>query len=86
MSRLITASERIEKARALIEDARKLERSAESPWQDFTYAAEVKDLLRQARELLKFISYTSGVVEETKAEAKAVQVEIAQAEQELLHP
>jgi ribonuclease D len=86
MSRLIPAAERIEKARALIEKARKLERSPEDPWQDFSYTAQVKDLLRQARELVKFIAYTSGVAAELKAEAKAIAGETEQVEKELLHP
>jgi len=86
MSRLIPAAERIAKAHALIEKARTLERSQEDPWQDFSYTAQVKDLMRQARELIKFIAYTSGVSTEIKAEAKALFGEIDQAEQELLHP
>jgi len=86
MSRLITSAERITKARALIQKARELKRSEEGEWQDFSYTAQVKDLLRQARELLKFIAYTSGIPAETKAETKAVQAEIDQTEQELLHP
>ncbi len=86
MSRLIPAAERIAKAHALIEKARTLERSQEDPWQDFSYTAQVKDLMRQARELIKFIAYTSGISAEIKAEAKALFEEIDQAEQELLHP
>jgi 23S rRNA pseudoU1915 N3-methylase RlmH len=85
MSRLITASERIVKARTLIDQARKLERSQEDPWQDFSYAAQVKDLMRQGRELIKFIGYTSGISEEIKEEAKVVFTELDQTEQELLH-
>ena len=86
MSRLITASERIAKARGLILQARALERSQEIGWQDFSYTAQVKDIMRQARELLKFIAYTSGISSAVKEEAKLVQSEIDEAEQELLHP
>jgi hypothetical protein len=86
MSKLITATERIVKARELIEKARKLERLPDKGWQDFSYTAEVKDYMRKAREMIKFIGYTSGVSAETKAEAKVVFDEIDQAEQELLHP
>jgi ABC-type Na+ transport system ATPase subunit NatA len=85
MSRLIPSAERIVKARQLIEKARNLERSEEEGWQDFSYTAQVKDFLRQAREMIKFISYTSGISAEIKAEAKVVYTEIDQAEQELLH-
>ena len=85
MSRLISATERITKARALIEKTRQLERAPEDPWQDFSYTAQVKDLLRQGRELIKFIGYTSGIPADTKDEAKKVFGEIDQADQELLH-
>ena len=85
MTKLITAAERIEKARGFIEKAQKLERSEEAGWLDFSYTAQVKDLLRQAKEMIKFIGYTSGISNETKDEAKKVYEEIAEAEKELLH-
>ena len=85
MSRLITSAERIEKAQQLIEKARAMERPAEGPWKDFTYTAQIKDLMRLARELRKFIPYTSGVPAETKEQAKELQKEIDKAEMELLH-
>jgi ABC-type Na+ transport system ATPase subunit NatA len=85
MTKLITATERIEKARGFIEKARKLERSEEVGWLDFSYTAQVKDFLRQAKEMIKFIGYTSGIPNETKEEAKKVYEEIAAAEKELLH-
>jgi hypothetical protein len=86
MSRLVTAAERIEKARALIEKAHKLPRAEKDPWQDFSYTAQVKDLMRQAREWIKFIGYTSGVSAEIKAEAKSILAETELVEKELLHP
>lgn len=85
MTKLITAAERIEKARGFIEKAQKLERSEEAGWLDFSYTAQVKDLLRQAKEMIKFIGYTSGVAAETKEDAKRVFEEITAAEKELLH-
>lgn len=85
MSKLITAAERIAKARDFIEKARKLERSQDAGWLDFSYTAQVKDYLRQAREIIKFIGYTAGIPEETKVEAKKIQDEITEAEKELLH-
>ena len=39
----------------------------------------------EARDLIKFIGYTSGVAAEVKADSKAVANEIEQAEKELLH-
>jgi len=53
MSRLIPAAERIMKARELIRKARDLPVPAEGGRADFSYIAQVKDYLRQARELVK---------------------------------
>ncbi len=52
MSRLITAAERIKRARALIKQARVLPVPAETGKYDLSYIAQVKDLLRQARDLV----------------------------------
>ena len=54
MPRLIPASERIKRARAFIQKARKLPLPADGNKYDLTYIAQVKDLLRQARDLVKF--------------------------------
>lgn len=85
MSRLITAAERLEKARQLMQKARDLPIPEGMGWADFSYAAEIKDLMRQGRELIKFIAYTSGISSETKTDAKLVAQEIDQTEKELLH-
>lgn len=85
MARLITAAERITLARKLIENARQVPLPQEQGWADFSYTAKVKDLLRQARDMIKFIGYTTGLSAETKAEAKIVAGEIDQAESDLLH-
>lgn len=85
MAKLITAAERIERARKLIQEARDYPIPPDTGWTDFSYTAQVKDLLRQARELIKFIGYTSGISPEVKAESKAVATEIEQAEDELIH-
>jgi len=85
MSRLIPAAERLERARKMIEKAREIPIPEEMGWADFSYAAQVKDLMRQARELIKFIPYTSGIPAEVKEDTKKVAQEIEQAEQELLH-
>jgi len=86
MSRLITAADRIKKARALIEEARQLPRPADAGWENFSYTARVKDLLRQARDLVKFIPNSAGATPEIKSEATAVIAESEQAEREILHP
>ncbi len=85
MSRLITAVERLERARKLMQKAREIPIPEGMGWADFSYSAQIKDLMRQARELIKFIPYTSGLSPETKADAKTVALEIDQTEKELLH-
>jgi hypothetical protein len=86
MAKLITAAERIDRSRKLIQQARDYPLPDEGVgWMDFSYAAQVKDLLRQAREMIKFISYTSGLSNEVKEESKVVFSEIEQADKELLH-
>lgn len=85
MSKLITAAERITLARDLIQQARDYPIPEDAGWVDFSYTAQIKDLMRKARELIKFIGYTSGVSAEVKGESKAVSLEIDQAENELLH-
>lgn len=84
MAKLIPAAERITKARALIQKARDLPVPAELGRGDFSYVAKVKDLLRQARDLVKFISYQVGAPAEIKDEAAAVIRETEQAEREIL--
>lgn len=85
MPRLIPASERIVRARALVQKARDLPVSAEGGWQDFSYVAQVKDILQQARDLIKFIPYTPSASAETKAEVAQLFREADQAEKEILH-
>jgi hypothetical protein len=85
MSRLIPATERILRARGLIQQARDLPVPAEGGRGDFSYIAQVKDLLRQARDLIKFISLTPSATSEMKEEVKKIYREAEQAEQEILH-
>lgn len=84
MPRLIPAAERITRARALIQKARDLPAPTDTGWQDFSYVAQVKDLLRQARDLVKFIAYSPSASEDLKAEAATVIEETAAAEKEIL--
>jgi hypothetical protein len=85
MSRMIPASERIKKARALIQQARDLPVPAEGGRYNFAYIAEVKDLLRQARDLIKFIPNTPTATPEIKDEVARIFQEADQANQEILH-
>ena len=86
MAKMIPATERIARARKLIQQARDLPVPQEGLGRsDFSYIAQIKDLLRQARDLVKFIPQTAGVSAEMKAEVKKVYEEIEQADREILY-
>jgi hypothetical protein len=85
MARLIPAAERIIRARKLIQQARELPVPTEEGRTDFSYIAHVKDLLRQARDLIKFIPLTPSATAEMKEEVKRIYQESDQANQEILH-
>jgi hypothetical protein len=85
MSRLIPAAERIVRARALIEQARHLPVPSGFGKSDLSYIAGVKDLLQQARDLVKFIPYTPSATAEMKNEVKKIFAEADQANKEILH-
>lgn len=84
MAKLIPASERIERARALIQKARDLPVPEGLGKYELSYIAGVKDLLRQARDLVKFIPMRAGVSAEMKAEVQKVFAEADQANREIL--
>lgn len=84
MAKLIPAAERIVRARKLIQKARDLPVPAEGGKYDFSYVAQVKDYLRQARDMVKFISLTPTATAEMKAEVKNIYAEAEQADRELL--
>ena len=85
MSRLILAVERVRRARLLIQKARDLPVPTEGGRSDFSYVANVKDLFRQARDLIKFISMTPSASAEIKEDVKRVYQEIEEADRDLLH-
>lgn len=86
MAKLIPASERIIRARKLIQQARDLPVPQTGLGKsDFSYIANVKDLLRQARDMVKFIPQTAGVSTEMKAEVKKIYEEADQADREILY-
>jgi hypothetical protein len=86
MPKLIPAVERITRARTLIQQARDLPVPATGLGKsDFSYIASVKDLFRQAKDLVKFIPQTAGVSEEMKAEVRKVYEEIEQANRDILY-
>jgi len=85
MAKMIPAAERIIRARTLIQKARDFPVPAELGKNDLSYIAGVKDLLRQARDLVKFIPMTAGVSSEMKEEVKKVFEEADQANREILY-
>lgn len=86
MPKLIPAAERIVRARTLIQQARDLPVPQGGLGKsDFSYIAQVKDLLRQARDMVKFIPQTAGVSAEMKEEVKKIYAEIEQADQDILY-
>lgn len=86
MPKLIPATERLLRARKLIQQARDLPvPSTGLGKSDFSYIANVKDLFRQAKDLVKFIPQTAGVSSEMKEEVKKVYEEIEQATRDILY-
>jgi len=86
MPKVIPAAEKIIRARALIQQAREYPVPTEGLGKgELSYMANVKDLFRQARDLIKFIPQTVGIAAEVKEEVKKVYEEIEQANRELLY-
>ncbi len=83
MARLVTAAERIKRARELIQKAREYPVPTRGGKYDLSYMAQVRGFLRQARELVQFISKTPSATPEIKAEAKKVRDEAEQAGHEI---
>jgi hypothetical protein len=85
MSRLIPALERIQRARELIQQARDFPVPAEGGKYNFSYIAQVKALLQDARDLVKFIPKTPSATPEMKAQVSQIFEEADRANQEILH-
>lgn len=83
MTRLITAAKRLERARALIEKARQYPVPERGGKYDLSYMAEVKGLLRQAKDLVKFIPKTPSATPDMKEEARRIVAEADQAGREI---
>ena len=78
--------ERLKRARKLIQKARELPVPTTGLGKsDFSYIANVKDLFRQAKDLVKFIPQTAGVSPEMKAEVEKIYEEIEQADRDILY-
>lgn len=85
MPKLIPAAERIILARQLIQKAREFPIPEGLGKNELSYIAGVKDLFRQARDLIKFIPQTAGVSTQMKEEVKRIYEEIEQANREILY-
>lgn len=84
MAKVIPAEERITRARKLIQKARDLPIPEGLGKNELSYIAGVKDLLRQARDMVKFIPMRAGVSTDMKAEVEKIFEEIEQANREIL--
>jgi hypothetical protein len=85
MSRLIPAVERLQRARLLIQEARNLPVPIEGGKYNFSYIAQVKALLQDARDLVKFIPKTPSATAEIKKQVNQIFLEADRANQEILH-
>lgn len=86
MPKMIPAAERLVRARKLIQQARDLPVPQGGLGKsDFSYIAQVKDMLRKARDLVKFIPQTAGVSSDMKEQVKKVYEEIEQADRDILY-
>ena len=85
MPKLIPAAERVVRARQLIQEAREFPIPPELGKNDLSYIAGVKDLFRQARDMVKFIPQTAGVSAEMKEDVRKIYEEIEQANREILY-
>jgi hypothetical protein len=85
MSRLIPAVERVRRARLLIQKARDLPIPTEGGKYNFSYVAQVKALLQDARDLIKYIPKTPSATMELKEQVSEILQEADRANQEILH-
>ena len=83
MARLIPAAERIKRARELIQEAREYPVPSFGGKYDLSYMAHVRGLLREAKDLIKFIPATPSATPEMKAEVKTIMEEVEQAGHEI---
>lgn len=86
MAKTIPAPERIIRARGLIQQARDVPVPQTGLGKsDFSYIAQVKDLFRQAKDMVKFIPQTAGVSAALKEDVKKIYEEIENANREILY-
>ena len=81
---MIPAAERLVRARKLIQQPGDLPVPPELGRSDLSYIAQVKSLLQQARDLVKFIPDTPSATPEIKDEARKIIQEADQANKDIL--
>ena len=84
MARMIPAAERIQKAHELIQKARDYPVPPYPGRMEISYMAQIKEFMRQARDLVKFIPNTPTATPEMKEEVKQIFAEIERTQKELL--
>jgi hypothetical protein len=84
MPKPITTRQRLEQANVLIQKARELPIPSGLGYRDLAYIAQVKDVLRQARDLVKFIQYSPSLTDQLRQETGRIMLEIMSVEKELL--
>jgi hypothetical protein len=85
MAKMIPAAERIIKARELIQKAREVPVPVDGGKYNFGYIAQVKAILQDARDMVKFIPYSPIATKELKDEVNKIYEEAEQANKEILH-
>jgi hypothetical protein len=87
MSRFIPALERIKRARLQTQKARDLPvpPASEAGKYNFSYVAQVKACLQEARDLIKYIPKTPSATAEMKEQVNQILQEADRANQEILH-
>ncbi len=83
MARMIPAAQRIKRARELIQEARQYPVPSWGGKYDLSYMAHVRGLLREAKDLIKFIPATPSATAEMKAEVRKIMEEVEQAGHEI---
>lgn len=84
MPKPLTARQRLDQAKALIQQARELPEPAGLGYRDLSFVAQVKDLLRQARNLVKFLQYSPSLDEGMRREVQTCLDSISTAEIQIL--
>lgn len=85
MPKPLTPRQRLDQAKEFIQKAREVPEPPGLGYRDLAFIAQVKDLLRQARDLVKFLQYSPSLSGDMQIEAQATLNAIITAEKEILH-